>query len=96
MPSNRKTALVHQRVMRRAEQQQVFEIRLAAVGPVVHVMRIEIARVMAARERARPVAREYGFLQRAGYDALLAADVERPAGVVVHDRASRRRRNTIV
>ena len=75
MPPNREAAFMHKRVMCRAEHEQVLEFRLAAVAPMLHVMCIEIARVMTSRERARSIAREHGFLQRARDDALLSSNV---------------------
>ena len=77
---------MHKRVMRGTEHEQALKIRLAAVGPMLHVMRIEIARVMTARECARVIAREHGFLQRARDDPLLSSDVEWAARFVVHHR----------
>ena len=65
MPPNQEAAFMHKRVMRRTKHEQVLEVRLAAVGPMLHVMRIEIPRVMTSRERTRAIAREHCFFWRA-------------------------------
>ena len=45
-------ALVHQRVVLRAQQQEVVDIGLAAIGPVLDMMAFEESMVIASGERA--------------------------------------------
>ena len=70
----------------RAEQREVLEARVAAVGPMVDVMRVDEARAAAARERAAAIARPERAPERRRHRALLAADVERRAALVLDDR----------
>jgi hypothetical protein len=76
-------------MVRRAQRQQILETRLAAVGPMVNVMCVEPARVVAAGERAAAIARDERALDRGRDDALLAADIQRVSGVIVYDRHDR-------
>ena len=46
---------MHEPVMRAAEREHIVEARLAAVGPVLDVMRIEIFRVVTAGDRATSI-----------------------------------------
>jgi len=73
--SDREPPLVQRAMMVRAEQREVLEARLAAVGPMADVMRVDVVPVRAARERAAAVARPERALERRRHDALLAADV---------------------
>src|SRR5512145_1012519 len=54
--SDRVAALVHEPMMRRAQEHRIREARLAALRPVPHVVRIDEAGMRAARERAAAVA----------------------------------------
>ena len=45
------TTFVHQRVVIRTQQHQVIETRLATVRPVLDVMAMQVAAVLAARKR---------------------------------------------
>ena len=70
MPEDLELALVQQLVVVRAQQYEVLEVRLAAIGPVNDVVRVQPAAVVAPRIAAGAVAR----LQRASH-----ADRNRPA-----------------
>ena len=71
-------ALVHERMVSRAKQEQVVERGLTAVGPVLDVVAVEEAPVPAAGEAAAvPVSCPYGALDGLRYGAGLAADAER-------------------
>ena len=83
---DREPAFVQQRVVMRAEQREVLEARVAAIGPVADVVRVDVARATAARERAAAIARPERALERRRHRALLAADVERRAALVLDDR----------
>ena len=48
-------ALVQRAVMMRAEQRQILEARVTTLGPVLEMMRIEIALTLATWERAAAV-----------------------------------------
>ena len=63
-------------VVERAEQREIVEIGLAAVGPVLQVMTLEEEAVIAAGEAAGAVAQEQGALEGGGDGAGLAADGE--------------------
>ena len=54
---DREAALVKQSVVVRAEQREIVEAGLPAVRPVLDVMRVNVARVRATRERATAIAR---------------------------------------
>ena len=83
---DREPALVQQRVVMRAEQREVVEARVAAFGPMVDVMRVDVARAVAARERAAAIARPERALERRRDRALLSTYVERRAALVLYDR----------
>jgi hypothetical protein len=76
-------------MVRRAQRQQILETRLAAVGPMVNVMCVEPARVVAAGERAAAIARDERALDCGRDNALFAADVERSTIAVIDDRHDR-------
>lgn len=76
-------------MMRRAQQQQVREIRFAAVGPVIDVMQFGVAFVMTTWERTGAVAGVHGASERRCRDALFAADVQRLAIGAIDDRHDR-------
>src|SRR6478736_157205 len=69
-----------------AEQREVREVRLATVSPVFEVMRVHVASVMAAWERAAPVARPECTLERCRDRPLLTADIQWRASIVLDDR----------
>src|SRR5690606_36364292 len=69
---NRKAALVQQPMMMRAQQREVLEARVAAIGPMADVMRVDVMRAITTRERAAPIARPERAFQRRRHRALLA------------------------
>ena len=71
-------AFVHQRVMPGAQQHQVREAGFAVVRPMLDVMTVQEAVVVAARESAAAmVSRIQGALDGLRDDARLAADAQR-------------------
>jgi hypothetical protein len=83
---NAVTAFVQQSVMVRAQQHEVADAGFSTVDPVIHVMRFDEARAMAARERAVPIARQKRAPDRRRNRSLLAADTERRTALVLrHD-----------
>jgi hypothetical protein len=79
-------ALVQQRVMKRAEQREVLKARRSALRPMLDVVRVDVAAVVASGERAVPVARPERALERSRDGPALAANVERRAVLVLDDR----------
>jgi hypothetical protein len=45
-------------MVRRAEHEQVVEVGLAAIGPVLDVVNVQVALVVATRKHARAIAGE--------------------------------------
>lgn len=77
-PSDLPTGLVDEPVMMAAKQDQVFELRFAAVRPVPDVVRVGEPEP-AAREAAAPVSRLERPADRGWYGAGAAADIDRLA-----------------
>ena len=74
---DRKTTLVHEFVMLRTQQHQVVEARIAAGGPVLNVVCIDKAFVVAAGERTAFVPGHEGALDCRWHDAGLTTDIQR-------------------
>src|SRR5215831_10377484 len=72
-----------------AEQHEVVESSLAAIGPMLDVMRVDEARARAARETAALVAAPQCSVQRRRHDASLPADREWLGGRGFDDRDDR-------
>jgi len=83
---DRETAFVHERVMIRAEQREIVETRLATVRPMLDVMPVDVTVIPAARKRAAAIPGPERTSQRRRYRAVLAADIERRAVLVLDDR----------
>src|SRR5437762_531967 len=82
-------ALVHERVVKAAERDEVRELRLAAIGPVLDVVALRETRAVAPREAAAAVARAQRALQSKRDAACLAADVQRLAVRTLDDADER-------
>ena len=85
-PLHVEPALVHQPVMGRAQQDQVVEGGLPAVGPVPHVMAVEPMGGGAAGKSASAVADRERATHRGRDAAGSAPHTERLAVRAVHDR----------
>ena len=83
---NVESALVHQPVMGRAQQDEVVEGGLPAVGPVLDVMAVEPMGDGAARKSASAVAARERAAHRRRNAAGAPPDAERLAVCTVHDR----------
>ena len=86
MPLNREAALVHERVMSRAEREHVVEGGFSAIRPVLNVVDIQEAQVPTARIDTAAISCQHGLAQRAGHDALLASDGEGVTTRIIEDR----------
>ncbi len=73
-------------MMEAAQRHEVGRFRLAAVRPVLDMMRIDVTRVRAAGKAAAFVAGVQHAAERSGNGPRLAADVERLAVVVFDQR----------
>ena len=76
---------MHQTMMEAAERDEIRELRLASVGPVLHVMAIDVALERAAGETAALVPGIQRPADRGRDGSSLAADVERLALLVFQD-----------
>ena len=68
--------LVKEAMVVTAEEDQVVELGLAAMGPVLDVVGVEPAPVVAAREATAPVAKLEGAADCRGHGSRLSADRE--------------------
>jgi len=78
-------SFVDHAVMMAAQGDEVVESRLATIGPVPHVVRMDEARMVAARKAAASVAGLQGAPQRRRDRPGLAAHIERLAGCILDD-----------
>src|SRR5581483_149748 len=76
---HRERPFVHQTMVATTEQHEVVEARLAAVGPMDDVVRIDPLVVVTTREATTSVALAQREVERRGYGSGLPADVERPS-----------------
>ena len=78
-------AFVHRAVMRAAQRDEIAEPGLAALGPVMDVMAVDVFLVSAAREDAALVAGFQRATQSRRDSPRLAADVERLTFAIFKD-----------